>query len=91
MRIADYPFNKDLLVGRTVLWIPEEGCPGWQEYRDGARFEYMITGFDERYDGVLLVNLKSIVTLKSKGKGVDEYIFYAGYNHPEMLEIIDWE
>lgn len=83
MKIADYPFNLELLIGRTVSWIPSKDSSAWRRYyAEDRRWKYTITRFSESS----LHSPNNILVFLSDSEG-GTYSF----TRLDMLEILDLE
>jgi hypothetical protein len=48
MRAAEYPFNKALLIGMKLSWIPDERSDYSNAYLRGERWYYELTVYTDR-------------------------------------------
>jgi hypothetical protein len=79
MRVSDYPFNRKLLIGSRVQWIPTHPSSAHERYKSGTRWEYIITGFDDKRFTSTLIYLK------------DEDGTSYSFSRLEMLELLGLE
>lgn len=82
MKVSDYPFNKDLLIGKCVSWIPEESSNSWHDYSHGIRWHYLIVGFVDNY----LFSRQAIKLIAIEGTKSELHPFH--YLGMDQLEII---